>query len=133
EQVDISDDWGEAVAAVEPLWDVPEWQLAVVLEMQANEARIGLRPDDNVDGSVGSARETGTLPGPEVLWVSAPLNDLLDPGDVIYVMPVEGKEGVYTLKQVPEVEGALVAMDPRTGRVLAMVGGFSFAKSEFNR
>ncbi|MDT9136435.1 penicillin-binding transpeptidase domain-containing protein, partial [Escherichia coli] len=39
----------------------------------------------------------------------------------------------YTLEQVPEIEGALVAMDPRTGRVLAMVGGFSFAESEFNR
>jgi penicillin-binding protein 1A len=49
------------------------------------------------------------------------------------VSPVAGKEGSYTLEQVPEVEGALVAMDPRTGRVLAMVGGFSFAESEFNR
>src|SRR5690606_14761484 len=39
----------------------------------------------------------------------------------------------YRLRQVPEVEGALVAMDPYTGRVLAMVGGFSFAESQFNR
>src|SRR5690606_13138019 len=43
------------------------------------------------------------------------------------------KEGHYTLEQVPQLEGALVAMDPRTGRVLAMVGGFSFSESEFNR
>src|SRR5690606_9039079 len=43
------------------------------------------------------------------------------------------KTGFYTLEQVPEIEGALVAMDPRTGRVLAMVGGFSYAQSEFNR
>ncbi len=132
-EVDISNDWGTAVSQIEPLWDVPEWQLAVVLEMQANEALIGLRPEANVDGSVGAARDTGSLPGPEIPWVAEQLDELLDVGDVIYVMPVEGAEGVYTLKQVPEVEGALVAMDPRTGRVLAMVGGFSFAKSEFNR
>lgn len=132
-QVDISNDWGTAVAQIEPLWDVPEWQLAVVLEMDRNEARIGLRPNGNVDGSVGADRVEGTLPGPEILWVSEPLDELLDVGDVIYVMPVEDKPDVYTMMQVPEVEGALVAMDPRTGRVLAMVGGFSFAKSEFNR
>ena len=78
-------------------------------------------------------RVTGTLPGPEIKWVSKPLSKILAVGDVVYVSPVAGKAGVYTLEQVPEIEGALVAMDPRTGRVLAMVGGFSFAESEFNR
>ena len=57
----------------------------------------------------------------------------LFPGDVVYVSPVADKPGAYTLEQVPEIEGAIVAMDPRTGRVLALVGGFSFAESEFNR
>jgi penicillin-binding protein 1A len=65
--------------------------------------------------------------------VSQRLGTILKPGDVIYVSPVAGKDGFYTLEQVPEVEGALVAIDPRTGRVLAMVGGFSYAESEFNR
>ena len=45
----------------------------------------------------------------------------------------DGAEGQYRLRQVPEIEGALVVMDPHTGRVLAMVGGFSFAESQFNR
>ena len=40
---------------------------------------------------------------------------------------------IYRLRQVPEVSGGLVAMDPHTGRVLAMVGGFSFGLSQFNR
>ena len=60
------------------------------------------------------------------------------PGDVIYADPLfdkEGKpvEGQYRLRQLPEVSGAMVAMDPWTGRVLAMVGGFSFDQSQFNR
>ena len=132
--LDISTgDWGEAVNGVEPLRDVPEWTLAVVLEMARNEATIGLRPGVVSNAEISVDRVTGTLPGPEVKWVSKPLSELLGVGDVVYVSPVEGKEGVYTLQQAPEVEGGIVAMDPRTGRVLAMVGGFSFAASEFNR
>ena len=131
--IEIGEDWGLAVAKVKPLSDVPEWQLAVVLEMNGNEARIGLRPDSTVDGAIADDRVEGTLSGPEIKWVSKPLSSILKVGDVVYVSPIVGKAGVYTLEQVPEIEGALVAMDPRTGRVLAMVGGFSFAESEFNR
>ena len=131
--VELGDDWGEAVAAVEPLSDVPEWQLAVVLETAGNEARIGLRSARQAGGSISPERTEGTLSGPEIKWVSRPVGDILKVGDVVYVSPVAGKSGIYTLEQVPEIEGALVAMDPRTGRVLAMVGGFSYAMSEFNR
>ena len=131
--IELGDDWGVELFKEQPLWDVPEWKLAVVLEMQHNEARIGLRPTAGADGEPTSDRITGQLPGPEMRWLAPKLDKVLKVGDVIYVQPVEGKEGVYTLKQIPEVEGALVAMDPRTGRVLAMVGGFSFAHSQFNR
>lgn len=131
--IEIGEDWGADVFKIRPLSDVPEWQLAVILEMNGNEARIGLRPASSVEGGVGPDRVEGTLSGPEVKWVSKPLSNILKVGDVVYVSPVSGKTGIYTLEQVPEIEGALVAMDPRTGRVLAMVGGFSFAESEFNR
>lgn len=131
--VDISAEWGEAVSAIKPLSDVPEWTLAVVLDIAGNEARIGLRPGNDVDGKLLSDRVSGTLSGPDIKWVKKKLSAVLKVGDVIYVSPVKDKEGFYTLEQVPEIEGALVAMDPRTGRVLAMVGGFSYAESEFNR
>lgn len=132
--VDVSKgDWGKAVNEISPLSDVPEWTLAVVLEMQPNEAKIGLRPPTDVDGKLNADRVTGSLPGPEMKWVKKPLSKLLKVGDVVYVEPVAGKKGVYTLEQVPEIEGALVSMDPRNGRVVAMVGGFSFALSQFNR
>ena len=131
--VDVSTDWGAAVNAIKPLSDVPEWTLAVILEMGANEARIGLRPDTDIEGKVVKERVTGTLSGADTKWVSKKLGGLLKVGDVIYVSSVKDKDGTYRLEQVPELEGALVAMDPRTGRVQAMVGGFSYAESEFNR
>ena len=131
--VDISGDWGTAVAAVKPLRDVPEWTLAVVLSMDSNQAQIGLRPENDVEGKLLADRVVGTLSGPDVKWVSKKLSDILKVGDVIYVSALADKPGSYTLEQVPEIEGALVAMDPRTGRVIAMVGGFSYAESEFNR
>jgi penicillin-binding protein 1A len=131
--VDISGEWGEAVAAIKPLSDVPEWTLAVVLEMAENEARIGLRPENDIEGKLLPDRVTGTLAGPDIKWVSKKLSDVLKVGDVVYVSPIKDRDGAYTLQQVPELEGALVAMDPRTGRVLALVGGFSYAESEFNR
>lgn len=131
--VELGDDWGSSVFAIKQLSDVPEWQLAVVLAVDGNEARIGLRPDADADGRITADRVEGTLAGPDIKWVSKRVGDILKVGDVIYVSQVADKTGSYTLEQVPEIEGALVAMDPRTGRVLAMVGGFSFAESEFNR
>jgi len=126
-------DWGADVSKIIPLSDVPEWQLAVVLELGDNSARIGLRPDGIADGGTSDERLEGTLAGADINWVSKRVESFLKVGDVVYVSPVAGKTGSYTLQQVPEIEGALVAMDPRTGRVLAMVGGFSYALSEFNR
>lgn len=131
--IDLGADWGRALAGIEPLSDVPEWQLAVVLEMEPNRARIGLRPGIDVDGRIDDARIEAEIPGSAVSWVSEPLSDILTVGDVVYVEPAGAGEGVYTLRQPPEVQGGIVAMDPRTGRVLALVGGFSFDQSEFNR
>jgi penicillin-binding protein 1A len=57
---------------------------------------------------------------------------VLSPGDIIYVDPLK-EQGQFRLRQLPEISGAMVVMDPRTGRVLAMVGGFSYDQSQFNR
>src|SRR5690606_15075906 len=90
--VDIEgQEWGEAVNEIKPLSDVPEWQLAVVLEMGDNEGRIGLRPGNDVDGKIVAARTTGTLAGPDIKWVSKKLGTILKPGDVIYVSAVKDK------------------------------------------
>ena len=63
------------------------------------------------------------------------VTDVLTAGDVIWVAPKNPTQptGVWSLMQIPEVGGGLVAMDPHTGRVHAVVGGFSFATSQFDR
>jgi penicillin-binding protein 1A len=71
--------------------------------------------------------------GPNKGKVPRGANEILKVGDVIYVEAADGAPNRYRLRQVPEIEGGLVAMDPHTGRVLALVGGFSFSNSQFNR
>jgi penicillin-binding protein 1A len=135
-KIDIGGDWGTELSGVPAFSDVPEWRLAVVLGVGDKEATLGLQPGQTVSGEVESTRETGTLPLAQMKWAKDGLRrvgDVLSPGDVVYVEAVEGETGVWKLRQPPEAQGALVAMDPYTGRVLALVGGFSFAESEFNR
>ena len=125
--VEIGDDWGIPLGEVSGLGDVFEWDLAVVLETSGGEASIGLQPERDPAGGIRPERETGVIPASGSSWAGNPLSV----GDVVFVE--ETSEGSYRLRQEPEVNGSLVAMNPTTGRVLAMVGGFSFSSSQFNR
>ena len=131
--IDLGQDWGLSLADIPQLGDVKPWRLAVVLDANDISARIGLQPERDRAGDVGPARETGSITIEGSKWTGRRPNKLVKPGDVVYVEPIAGKTGEYRLRQIPEVSGACVAMDPFTGRVLAMVGGFSFDQSEFNR
>ena len=124
---------GRRSAEVPALGDVAPWRLAVVLDANDNAARIGLQPPHEKSGDLGSERETGTLTAEGVRWTHKRLRQVVSPGDVVYVEPIDGHPGQFRLRQIPEISGAIVAMDPYTGRVFAMVGGFSFDQSEFNR
>ena len=130
-QITLGEDWGIDLAAVDELDDVQPWRLAVVLGVADGRAEIGLRPDDLRGNRVAEERDTATITGDGVGWTGKSVANALSVGDVIYASPRE--DGTYTLQQVPEVQGALTAMDTKTGRVLAMVGGFSFDQSVFNR
>ncbi len=143
-KLDLSGDWGPKLAEVKALSDVAPWRIAVVLELGDASARIGFQPAREPGGAVSKAREIGTVSLEGVKWaratsgpmkgkVPAKVSQVLEPGDVIYVEPLAGRDDQFRLHQVPEVSGALVAMDPQTGRVLAMVGGFSYDQSQFNR
>ncbi len=131
-------DWGVKVAEVKALADVAPWRLAVVLEVSDQSARIGLQPGRDPGGYVSKEREIGILPLESVKWAKtggkAPtkVSQVVTPGDVIYVEPAKS-DGQFRLHQIPEVSGAMVVEDPWTGRVLAMVGGFSYDQSQFNR
>jgi penicillin-binding protein 1A len=142
--IDVSGDWGVPLGEVKGLDDVPEWTLAVVLESGASGLRIGLKPARQVSGELVRERVEGTVSKEDMsfamrhvvdgktLKANSPA-DVLKPGDVVFVEKQEGGENAYRLRQMPEVSGGMIAMDPHTGRVLAMVGGFSYAQSEFNR
>ncbi|WP_026380078.1 penicillin-binding protein 1A [Afifella pfennigii] len=136
ERIDIAGDWGASLGKVRELADVPEWKLAVVLGADEQEADIGLRPSRLVSGDLSEERKTGVVPLEQMRWAKSNLrraSDVVAPGDVIYVEEVKGEEGIYRLRQAPKIQGALVAIDPYTGRVRAMVGGFSFDETKFNR
>ncbi|MBB3978064.1 penicillin-binding protein 1A [Rhizobium azooxidifex] len=140
--VEIGSDWGIELSKVAAYSDVPEWKLAVVLSTDADGADIGLQPRKEPSGKVAEERVTGRIAADAMKWAyrsakgdrksARSPEGVLSPGDVVYVEPTE-TEGSYRLRQPPSVQGGLVAMDPHTGRVLAMVGGFSYGQSEFNR
>jgi len=131
---------------------LPDWRLAVALEVRDREARMAWleRPDPRA----APQPRTATLPFEEVQGWARPvregrmgaaprrLQDVLAPGDVVLVellpaTPAQGRTPArperLALRQVPEVEGAVVALDPNNGRVLAMAGGWSFDRSWYNR
>lgn len=134
QKVDIAPprDWGVAVAEVPALGDVQPWKLAVVLEVTGDTARIGIQPKREVSGEISKERQIATLNNESVKWTRKTVKQILTPGDVIYVEQ-DAKTNAWRARQVPEISGGIVAMDPFTGRVLAMVGGFSFDQSKFNR
>ncbi|KAG1668233.1 Penicillin-binding protein 1A [Nymphon striatum] len=143
-QIDISEDWGIPLADEPRYRDVPEWKTAVVLSVGDDGIEFGLQPKKNVAGEVNPERKTGTVKKSDLKWAfrmrdadnkrktAKSIEELAQPGDVIQVEYVEA-EDAYGLRQIPKVSGALVAMDPNTGRVLAMAGGFSYYGSQFNR
>jgi len=131
--IDFGADWGVALADVTSYNDVRPWRLAVVLDISPTAARIGLQPSKDRSGAIEPVRETAQVTGDGIRWTGKPFARLFQPGDVVYAEPIDAKAGQYRLRQIPEVSGAIVAMDPFTGRVFAMVGGFSFDQSEFNR
>jgi penicillin-binding protein 1A len=148
-KLDITGDWGVKLADVKSLSDISPWRLAVVLETSDQSARIGFQPGRELGGAVAKERQTGNITLDGVRWAKAAsgptrgktptsVSQVLGPGDIIYADPLIAKdgslvEGQFRLRQLPEISGAMVAMDPWTGRVLAMVGGFSFDQSQFNR
>jgi penicillin-binding protein 1A len=135
--------WPAQLAQMDRTGGLDSWQLALVMAVDPAAATIGLS-----DGS------TGSLPLAELSWarqagdegnLGPPIervDQVLAAGDVIWVEKIaapgsaEGEtasSAVYALRQPPEIEGAVVAMDPHTGRVLAIRGGFSYKRSVFNR
>jgi len=122
--------WRQALGETAVPRDISGWYPAVVLELRDTVARIGVDGWDNgVDGHF-------IKPG-DLNWIRGASNpsDILSVGDVIHVRHDGGSEEdpVFSLRQIPGVQGGFMAMDVNNGRVIAMQGGFSYQHSVFNR
>ena len=123
-------EWKSQLAKMPIPLGMNDWQLAAILQSTNDGLRIGLRGGD-----------TGLIPNSDLAWVAkaAKSGYGVRIGDVVAVSSMQknvGKTALYSLQQLPEVNGAMVVMDPHSGRVLAMVGGFSFEdkkSGQFNR
>ncbi len=96
------------------------WEVSIIKEVNKLSAQIETKN-----------KFQGTIDYKDITWAKKDLDELLKPGDIVYVKKIGQKE--YSLKQIPKINGGIVVMDPYTGRVLALSGGFSFKDSEFNR
>ena len=133
------ENWVAALAKVPIPPAIGNWYMAVVLALDDKRALIGF--SNGVEGQIlfkhlawARAWRKGENLGPRLHRPG----DVLAIGDVVAVTSVPKNDedyqpGSYELQQIPEINGALVAMDPHTGRVLAMAGGYSFLDSQFNR
>ncbi len=159
DRMTLDDGWAASLGEAKFSLGIDSWRLALVLGFSGNDALIGFE-DGNLGiipfEEVKWARRwrQGERLGGSVKAIS----DVLAPGDIIAVVTItgtrvaltrepgglafvedakradpDGKAENYALRQIPEAEGALIAMDPHTGRVLAMVGGFDYGTSQFNR
>jgi penicillin-binding protein 1A len=111
--------WERAAMQHSPPSERRKWQVGLVESVEGESVKVKVAADDS----------EGLIVPADVAWARAGKG--LAVGDLVFVEPTD-KGGLY-LRQVPEVNGAMVVMDPTNGRVLAMVGGYSFSLSSFNR
>ncbi len=97
-----------------------DWSLAIVKKINKFSAEI--ETDEKI---------RGVIEYKNISWTKKEFKNLLQVGDIIYVKKIKDKK--FSLQQLPKINGGIVVMDPYTGRILALSGGFSFKKSEFNR
>ena len=113
-------DWFKKIEKEFKLEKSINWKIAIVKKINQFDAQI--ETQDNSQGFVKYK---------EISWTKKDFKDLLKIGDIVYVKKVNNNS--YSLQQLPKINGGIVVMDPFTGRVLALSGGFSFINSEFNR
>jgi len=148
--LDNLDDWRKKLAKVKkPEGILPKWDLAVVLEVTKDSAKIGFIEKDQGKISLSDVKWARQYikEGYALGKVIKSLEQVIKVGDVIMVEEKiedanKSKENVaknqrntYLLHQIPLIQGAIIALDPHTGRVLAMQGGWNYryGGSEFNR
>ncbi|NNE84281.1 MAG: penicillin-binding protein 1A [Alphaproteobacteria bacterium] len=141
--LDTMESWAEGVAGVAVPPGSGDWRLAVVLDVDDKEKEALIGFDDGMRGRIPLAEVKWArewLEGQKRGGAVKKISQVLNVADVILVEPVAANskdepypENSWGLRQIPDVNGSIVAIDPHTGRVLAMSGGLDFEQSEFNR
>lgn len=130
-------DWRTQLASMPPFAGIlPPWRVAVVLGLDNDSISIGFADGAKADIPQSGFRWARKKLGPDHFGpVPRTPAEIVAVGDVIIASPLDPAkpQGAYALRQIPEIGGGLVAMDPHTGRVLALVGGYDFKLSQFNR
>lgn len=128
-KIDIDNNWVKKLEDVEAPDGASAWGIAVVLEVGNETVQIGLK-----NGNTGFIKLSALKWAQKSLdgfWKTS--SQVLSEGDVISVERLKKDSNEYGLRQAPKVNGAIIAMDPHTGRVLAMVGGYTSEGTQFNR
>ena len=113
-------DWYKKIEKKFKLEKSIEWQIAIIKKINQFDSVIEI--ESNLQGIIKYK---------DIAWTKKEFKDLFKLGDVVYVKKINADS--YSLQQLPKINGGIVVMDPYTGRVLALSGGFSFKNSEFNR
>ncbi len=118
--IELTKNWANKIEKKYKLEKSIDWNIAIVKKINPFNSII-----ETING------KEGILNYKDISWTKKEFRDLLRKGDIIYVKKEDGTS--YSLQQLPKINGGIVVMDPFTGRVLALSGGFSFKNSEFNR
>jgi len=127
-------EWADLLQRFVQDFGIPSWRVAAVESIREETARL-VFPDESI-GLLPFEFSTWARPWQEDQNVGAApqtIDDVVSVGDVIIVSEDADYSDLYHLEQVPDVQGGFVALDPHTGRILAMVGGFNYDQSQFNR
>tara|TARA_Y100001970_G_scaffold34746_1_gene42984 strand:+ start:1689 stop:4025 length:2337 start_codon:yes stop_codon:yes gene_type:complete len=116
---DYSSDWSKNLNDFK-LEKSINWNLSIVKRVEQFSAEI-----ETQEGAIGKIEYS------DISWTKKQFDEILKPGDIIYTKDIGNNK--FSLKQIPKINGGIVVMDPFTGRVIALSGGFSFKNSEFNR
>ena len=96
------------------------WIIALVIAVEETKLQLLLKNEERISLIINDNNK----------WIKNNKSQILKKGDIIFVEKIKNE---YNVKQIPEVNGSLVALDPYTGKVLSLVGGYDFSLSEFNR
>ncbi len=155
-KLESMDDWKAQLKKIErPPAILEQWEMAVVLESGKESAKLGFLDDKEGELKLQDVKwaQKYLNEGYSLGAAVSSVKQVADVGDVIMVEPKPPKEkeltaeekeagktpeiqtfeGIYLLRQIPDVQGALIAIDPHTGRILAMQGGWKYGTSEYNR